>query len=110
VRKRPPLSIAAYPHFLSPGTAIYVFFILPNFAADSDLASNVRCDFFLDRVAAGSFTHDSDGSSNFQYNATVFSKTGLEDGDHVLLIETKGPDSAVIIFDFALYTCVVLFL
>ncbi|KAJ7747182.1 hypothetical protein DFH07DRAFT_747855, partial [Mycena maculata] len=86
------------------GTAIFVFFIIPNFAAASNLASVVRCDFFIDGASVGSFTHDSDGSSEFAYNTLVYSNVTVPNGDHVLLIETTGADPAIVIFDYALYT------
>ncbi|KAJ6481487.1 hypothetical protein C8R47DRAFT_982390 [Mycena vitilis] len=90
------------------GTAIYVFFIIPNFAANSGLASAVLCDFFIDGAAVGSFNHQSDGSGGFVYDTLVYKNTNVPDGDHVLLIETTGADPALIIFDYAIYTCVLL--
>ncbi|KAJ7164452.1 hypothetical protein C8R46DRAFT_901460 [Mycena filopes] len=86
------------------GTAIYVFFVIPNFLADSGLASTISCDFFIDSVAVGSFSHQSDGSGAFQYNALVYHNVTVPNGDHVLLIETNGADAAIIIFDSAIYT------
>ncbi|KAJ7157704.1 hypothetical protein C8R43DRAFT_883130 [Mycena crocata] len=88
------------------GTAIYVFFIIPNFSADSGLASVVRCTFFLDGVSVGSFTHNSDGSGTFKYDTIVYKNTSIPNGDHVLLVETTGTDPAIVIFDFAIYTYV----
>lgn len=98
-----------FPHLtcrIFQGTAIFVFFIIPNFAANSNLASEVRCSFFIDGTQVGSFTHDSDGSSVFAYNTLVYSNVTVPSGDHVLLIETTGADPAIIIFDYALYTYV----
>ncbi|KAJ7080191.1 hypothetical protein B0H15DRAFT_787340 [Mycena belliarum] len=86
------------------GRAIYVFFILPNFDASSGLVGVVRCNFFIDGVAVGKFTHDSDDSNQFAYNVLVYQNTTITDGDHVLLIKTTGTDPAIIIFDYALYT------
>lgn len=88
------------------GTAIYVFFILPNFLKGLNLASAVLCDFFIDGVHVGSFTHQSDGSGAFTYNALVYNNTSVQNGDHVLLIETTGSEPAIIIFDHAIYTYV----
>ncbi|KAJ7323907.1 hypothetical protein DFH08DRAFT_711581 [Mycena albidolilacea] len=88
------------------GTAIYVFFVIPNFAAGTGLASAVICDFFIDGAAVGSFSHESDGSGAFTYNTLVYRNTSIPAGDHVLLIETTGASPAVIIFDYALYTYV----
>ncbi|KAJ6614989.1 hypothetical protein B0H10DRAFT_1802232 [Mycena sp. CBHHK59/15] len=88
------------------GTALYVFFILPNFSADSGLASSVRCIFFIDGALVGSFAHDSDGSSVFKYDVLAYKNATIMNGDHVLLIETTGADPALIIFDYAVYTYV----
>ncbi|KAF8209145.1 hypothetical protein K438DRAFT_1451331, partial [Mycena galopus ATCC 62051] len=84
------------------GNAIYVFFVIPNFTAG--LASAVLCTFFIDGVAVGNFAHQSDGSGTFAYNTLVYQNTSIPQGDHTLLIETTGADTAVIIFDYVLYT------
>ncbi|KAJ7747803.1 hypothetical protein B0H16DRAFT_1320246 [Mycena metata] len=86
------------------GTHIYVFFVVPNFLANSGLASTVSCQFFIDSVAVGTFEHQSDGSGAFEYNSLVYQNVTLPDEDHVLLIETSGSDAAIIIFDYAIYT------
>ncbi|KAK7042018.1 hypothetical protein R3P38DRAFT_2511187 [Favolaschia claudopus] len=86
------------------GNAIYVFFVIPNFGVNSNLASAVLCDFFIDEVHVGSFSHQSDGSGLFDYGALVYQNTSVPDGNHVLLIETTGADPAVIIFDRVIYT------
>lgn len=86
------------------GTHIYVFFVVPNFLANSGLASTVSCQFFIDSVAVGTFEHQSDGSGAFEYNSLVYQNVTLPDEDHVLLIETSGSDAAIIIFDHAIYT------
>ncbi|KAJ7106666.1 hypothetical protein C8R44DRAFT_638066 [Mycena epipterygia] len=88
------------------GTAIYVYFIVPNFAKDSGLASVVRCGFFIDGAPVGSFTHNSDGSTKFTYNTLVYSNTTVPNGEHVLLIESTGTDPLIVIFDHAVYTYV----
>jgi hypothetical protein len=102
------VTLVEAPSLLIPlkGTAIYVFFVIPNFAAGTGLASTVLCDFFIDGAAVGSFSHESDGSGAFTYNTLVYRNTSIPAGDHVLLIETTGASPAVIIFDYALYTYV----
>ena len=56
----------------------------------------------------GSFNHEPDMSTyNLQYNATVFSASGLTNTQHTLLISTNDyPYSTFINFDYAIYTYV----
>ncbi|KAJ7628921.1 hypothetical protein FB45DRAFT_748797, partial [Roridomyces roridus] len=91
-------------NFQFSGTAIYVFFIIPNFAPASDPSSTVRCVFFIDGSQVGSFTHDSDGSGQFTYDELVYSNSSITNGEHTLMIQTTGSEPAMIIFDYALYT------
>ncbi|CAK5267101.1 unnamed protein product [Mycena citricolor] len=86
------------------GTAVYVYFIVPNFAAGSGLASSVDTVFLLDGVQVGSFAHQSDGSGNFAYNTLVYQNTSVPAGDHTLLMQTSGTQPAIMIFDYALST------
>ncbi|KAJ7058742.1 hypothetical protein C8F01DRAFT_1370943 [Mycena amicta] len=86
------------------GTAIYIFFIVPNFAADAGLTNEVLCDFFIDGAKVGNFQHQSDGSGGFDYNSLVYQNTGIPNGDHVFVIQTTGTTPAVVIFDRAIYT------
>ncbi|KAF7328065.1 hypothetical protein MKEN_00387600 [Mycena kentingensis (nom. inval.)] len=92
--------------FTFSGTAIYIFFVIPNFPSNSNLAQDVRCDFSIDGKVVGSFGHTSDGSGNFQYDTLVFSKTNLAEGDHTFAITTSGSTPAIVIFDRAIYSFV----
>ncbi|KAJ7061717.1 hypothetical protein C8F01DRAFT_1286723 [Mycena amicta] len=85
-------------------TAIYIFFIIPNFAAETGLESEVLCDFLIDGAKVGNFHHQSDGSGGFAYNSLVYQKTGIPNGNHVFVIQTTGTTPAVVIFDRAIYT------
>ena len=88
------------------GTAIYVFFILPNTVAPG-ITTQTECNFTLDGQAAGNFFHSPSSSLDMIYNALVFSHTNLQNSDHVLNISTSGVDHDVFInFDYAIYTFV----
>ncbi|KAF7315121.1 hypothetical protein MIND_00026400 [Mycena indigotica] len=86
------------------GTAIYVYFVVPNFAANSGLANEVLCDFLIDGSKVGGFQHKSDGSGAFNYDTLVYANTSIPNGDHTLIIQTTGTTPAVLIFDRAIYT------
>ncbi|KLO16616.1 hypothetical protein SCHPADRAFT_937806 [Schizopora paradoxa] len=90
------------------GTAIYLFAIIPNFAAlpqTDPTAMNLT--FTLDGKPHGQFRNNptslnSSSSDNFIPNFAVFSAEGLLDGEHSIVV-TVGPDS-VFLFDYALVT------
>jgi hypothetical protein len=88
------------------GTAIYVYFILPNTVAPG-ITTQTECNFTLDGQAAGSFFHAPNASFEFIYNALVFSRSNLPNATHTLNISTSGVDHDVFInFDYAIYTSV----
>ncbi|KAF8877496.1 hypothetical protein BD779DRAFT_107042 [Infundibulicybe gibba] len=93
-------NITATFHF--SGTAIYVYFIIPDVPFGPQIINSVDCDFLLDDQFAGHYTHTSDGSSGFQYHALVYHNTGLNNTPHTFMIQVKG--TSVVIFDYAKYT------
>lgn len=101
-----------FPHVLCfllippQGTALYVYFILSNDPTDTGLVSDAYCDFIMDGVTVGSFTHTTDGSFKFQYNVLVYHTTGLSNGPHSFTISTEGATDSYVIFDYAKYSCV----
>ncbi|KAF8877499.1 hypothetical protein BD779DRAFT_1448491 [Infundibulicybe gibba] len=84
------------------GTAIYIYFVIPNIPASTGIRSIVDCDFLVDGRIAGSYTHISDGSFRFQYNTLVYANIGLSDSSHTLMIQAK--NNSFMIFDYAQYT------
>ncbi|KAF5389024.1 hypothetical protein D9757_005053 [Collybiopsis confluens] len=88
------------------GTAIYVFFILAN--SNSSIGPvTTAANFTLDAVFQGTYTHPPDPNSPaFQFNksALAFSKIGLVNRTHNLLISTSGIGPIFVNFDYALYT------
>ncbi|KAK2466636.1 hypothetical protein APHAL10511_000894 [Amanita phalloides] len=89
------------------GVSIWVFFILPNAnRLGTTVTSNTECNFTLDGQAAGSFIHEpNEDTFNMQYNATAFSRTGLSNAPHLLVISTNDvPYNVFLNFDYAIYT------
>ncbi|KAG6915336.1 hypothetical protein DXG01_012108 [Tephrocybe rancida] len=86
------------------GTAIYVFFILANNVPNA--GTETFCNFILDGQNSGPTVHHAPTSStNYQYNALVFSKTNLANIDHTLLISADSFDTlSYVNFDYAIYT------
>ncbi|KAJ4487574.1 hypothetical protein J3R30DRAFT_3429333 [Lentinula aciculospora] len=89
------------------GTAIYIFFILANNPA-SGITAATAANFTLDQSLVGTFSHSPNSSApDFQFNqsALVFSKTGLKNISHNMVISTSGLDEDIWVnFDYALYT------
>ncbi|KAK0470963.1 hypothetical protein IW261DRAFT_1671730 [Armillaria novae-zelandiae] len=86
------------------GSAIYIYLIVSNYPVETELTSNVFCDFRIDGAIAGSFSHITNGSYRFAYNVLAYSTTSLKDDDHTFLIESTGTQPSYIIFDYALYS------
>ncbi|KAM6500191.1 hypothetical protein JOM56_003205 [Amanita muscaria] len=86
------------------GVAVWVFFILANASEHgSSIVTNTQCNFTLDGQHAGSFTDMS--TSKIQYNVTSFSRSGLANVTHQLVISTNDyPFNAFVSFDYAIYT------
>ncbi|KAK0184712.1 hypothetical protein F5146DRAFT_938126 [Armillaria mellea] len=88
------------------GSAIYVYLILCNYPKSTGLVSDVVCDFRLDGEVVGSYSHDNDGTYQFEYNVLAYSNASLSDEDHTLVMETTGTELSYLIFDYAVYTYV----
>lgn len=86
------------------GTAIYVYFIIPQTIQYTDTTTD--CNFALDGGSPEHFLHTPDPSSaDILYNQLVFHRTGLSNDDHSLKIYTSGLDHNVFTnFDYAVYT------
>lgn len=67
---------------------------------------NSNISFELDGASAGTFPYNPDPSGpQYLYNQTVFSKTGLSDTDHTLVLAAvQGSDPSLLLFDWAIYT------
>ncbi|KAK0200652.1 hypothetical protein DFS33DRAFT_1363244 [Desarmillaria ectypa] len=86
------------------GSAIYVYLILSNYPKSSGLVSDVICDFRMDGEVVGSYSHNTDGTNQFEYDILAYSNASMGDEDHTLLLETTGMRPSYVIFDYAVYT------
>ncbi|KAF8343333.1 hypothetical protein F5887DRAFT_1075891 [Amanita rubescens] len=90
------------------GVSLWVFFILINNTTSSaSIMSTTSCNFTLDGNDVGTFAHwvDYEATWTVQYNATVFSVSGLSNSLHEFIISTSsGQVGSYIIFDYAIYT------
>ncbi|KAJ6604211.1 hypothetical protein DFH09DRAFT_1121977 [Mycena vulgaris] len=85
------------------GIAIYVYFILANNAGNG-ITTTTKANFSIDGTSAGTFAHTPTTSNDLEYNALVFSQTGLSNSSHSLVISTVGSDDIYVNFDYAIYT------
>lgn len=84
------------------GTAVYVFFIVPNFVQSTTTLVNVT--FSIDGSLYGLYEHIPDTSSTVLYNQLVFSTTDLVNTDHNIEIRASGSNASLILFDNTIYT------
>ncbi|KAJ3742447.1 hypothetical protein DFH05DRAFT_214509 [Lentinula detonsa] len=90
------------------GTSLDVFCILPN-PSDPDLTSVYNLTFNLDgQPLQQTFTHRTDLSNNFVYNASVLSLEGLTSTSHVFTMLAASTDvNSSLLFDYARYSNIV---
>ncbi|KIK61855.1 hypothetical protein GYMLUDRAFT_42271 [Collybiopsis luxurians FD-317 M1] len=89
------------------GTAIYIFLILAN-DPDPGISASTAVNITLDGKLTDTFTHtpnSSDRAFLFNESALAFSKTGMKNISHQMVISTSGLNSNYYLnFDYALYT------
>ncbi|EJF62036.1 hypothetical protein DICSQDRAFT_37999, partial [Dichomitus squalens LYAD-421 SS1] len=86
------------------GTAVYVYNIVPNSLPNST-TTFVNISFTLDGSDAGSFVRHPDPKTEvIQYNQLVYSKNGLENVPHTLVMTSGGDPKCLVLFDYLLYT------
>ncbi|KIL67155.1 hypothetical protein M378DRAFT_9777 [Amanita muscaria Koide BX008] len=88
------------------GVAVWVFFIVPNSGVHGfGLTTYTLVNITLDGKNAGVFSHKPDTRSDPSYNVTIFSKSGLANTSHELVIGTNDYyNYSYINFDWAIYT------
>ncbi|KAI0673886.1 hypothetical protein C8Q78DRAFT_658019 [Trametes maxima] len=85
------------------GTAVYVFFIVPNTVPFTTTLTNLS--FSLDDASAGQpFIHIPDSSSDISYQVPVFTATNLANTKHTVKVSTGGPNATLMLFDYMIYT------
>lgn len=87
------------------GTAIWVYGIMLNSMSPS-IVTVTNVTFAMDGATSGTFVHTPDPEKETpDYNFTIYSKTGLQNGEHMLvmtMMQDSGP--SVLMFDWAIYT------
>ncbi|EIW63918.1 uncharacterized protein TRAVEDRAFT_41344 [Trametes versicolor FP-101664 SS1] len=84
------------------GTAIYVFFIVPNTVANT--ITYVNLTFLIDNTFSNSYEHIPDATSTILYNTLVFHATNLTNTEHNIEVRASGANSSLLMFDYMLYT------
>jgi hypothetical protein len=87
------------------GTTIEVFFIVLNLVPNTD--THAAYTFTLDGADGTPYTHVPDSTSNIMYKVPVFSKAGLNNAQHTLVIHPflqPETDQTLLLFDYAQYT------
>ncbi|KAI0370457.1 hypothetical protein BV20DRAFT_298421 [Pilatotrama ljubarskyi] len=84
------------------GTAVYVFFIVPNFVQYTTTFTNLS--FSVDGTYMNQYTHNPDSSSTILYKVPVFTAATLANTDHTIEIRASGPTASILLFDYIAYT------
>ncbi|KAL1951089.1 hypothetical protein VTO73DRAFT_238 [Trametes versicolor] len=84
------------------GTAVYVYFIIPNFVQFTTTLVNVS--FSIDGTSYGQYQHIPHTTSTILYNTLVFHTTNLANTDHTIEIRASGSNASLILFDNMVYT------
>lgn len=84
------------------GTAVYVYFIVPNFVQFTTTLVNVT--FSIDGTFYGQYQHIPRTTSTISYNTLVFHTTNLANTDHTIEIRASGSNASLILFDNMIYT------
>lgn len=85
------------------GSAVYAFFITSP-VLTTTTTTQTHLNFTLDNTLVGAFDFTPDASSTYTYNHSVFSKAGLSDAEHTLVMTTGGTTAALLLFDYVIYT------
>ncbi|PCH38116.1 hypothetical protein WOLCODRAFT_149073 [Wolfiporia cocos MD-104 SS10] len=89
---------------VNEGTSISVYCIIAN--TIQYITTHTNLSFTLDRTQYGTYIHDPDPTSDYEYNVTVFSAQALANTDHTLVITPVGiggQNSSLMLFDWAMY-------
>ncbi|EIW63879.1 uncharacterized protein TRAVEDRAFT_79572, partial [Trametes versicolor FP-101664 SS1] len=85
------------------GTAIYVYFIIPNFVAFTTTLVNLS--FTIDGTFFNQYEHIPDlSTSTIEYQTLVFHTTNLVNTDHNIQVRASGNNASILLFDNMIYT------
>ncbi|KAI1781953.1 hypothetical protein LXA43DRAFT_1053891 [Ganoderma leucocontextum] len=96
------LGIPIFVQVTFPGTAVYVYNVIPNFLKGANTFVNVS--FAIDGETVGQFSHIPDSTSEILYNHLVYANTSLSDSVHTLVMSASGSNESLVFFDYLLYT------
>lgn len=82
------------------GTAVYLYNILSR----GDLT---EVSISIDGNFAARYSNRPDPSTQFLYHVPVFAASNLAFGEHSVEMSADGSDQTLVLFDYALYTCVI---
>ncbi|KAK1221577.1 hypothetical protein PQX77_015590 [Marasmius sp. AFHP31] len=87
------------------GTGITVYFILAGDQYPDYIVRQTQCDFKLDGVIKKNYVYRPVPSDDMEYEVPVYKVEGLDNGPHVLEVETgKKSYPVYVAFDYATYT------
>ncbi|KAL1951088.1 hypothetical protein VTO73DRAFT_237 [Trametes versicolor] len=85
------------------GTAVYVYFIVPNFVPRT--TTYVNLSFLIDDIFYNQYEHVPDpNSTTIMYNTLVFHTTDLVNTNHNIEVRASGSKQSVLLFDNMIYT------
>ena len=82
------------------GTAFWIFNILVKLAL-----TNVN--ITLDGELIDTYSHTPNLTQGFSYNNSIFSREDIPYGEHTVGVSAFGPNQTNVLFDYAIYTCVI---
>ncbi|KAM5543079.1 hypothetical protein V8D89_003463 [Ganoderma adspersum] len=95
--------IPIYVQVTFPGTAVYVYNVVPNTLPGANTFVNIS--FVLDGEFVGRFLRVPDATSEILYNHLVYANASLSaDVPHTLEMSATGGNESLIFFDYLLYT------
>ncbi|KAI0697161.1 hypothetical protein BC835DRAFT_1270856 [Cytidiella melzeri] len=91
------------------GTAIYVFFTVPDLLNSPGLVPfTTNLTFTLDGEMVGQYSHQPEGTTDYLYNVPCYTNDSLSPGSHFLdvSVEPYNGSPSFALFDYLIYTCV----
>ncbi|ESK92303.1 hypothetical protein Moror_4642 [Moniliophthora roreri MCA 2997] len=90
-------------NFSFTGVSFTIFCILPNSPTGTMSSPKTSLAFTVDDEPAGNYTHTSDDTKIFVYDAPVFSMRNMANKEHNVMVELSASPS-VVLFDYVEYT------
>ena len=91
---------------ISEGSAIYAYFILANRIPEKPTITRTYLTFQIDGEVVGNFIHQPDNTTRYEYNVPGYANASIAPGQHRLSIAADRSINSLVMFDYAVYTCV----